>query len=334
MAEDDALIDPVCAYRLDGKGGADEVDIDAVEFPQARQSASRPGTEFVWIHLHRDDPRTRPFLEKESGLDPIVQSALLAQDTRPRCTVHGDGAVIILRGVNLNPGAEAEDMISVRLWVDATRVIGIWLRPLFAVADLRNSIERGVAPVSPGDLIAKLALRLADRMEPTVAKLHERVDTLEEQLLDPEAEPKRGELADIRHEAIIMRRFIGPQRDALTTLAIEDLAWLDERDRSRIREAGDRTTRVLEELDSARDRASVVHDQLMEKRAEQMNRYTLVLSVVAAIFLPLSLLTGLLGINVAGIPGSDNPWAFAIVTGLIVLAGLCEVWLFRRLGLL
>lgn len=332
----DPVIDPICAYRLDGKGGADELSIETVEFPEAKtRRGPQSGQAFVWVHLHREDPRTVPWLEAESGLDSFVQHALLAKDTRPRCTVHGEGAIVNLRGVNLHEGAEVEDMISVRLWVDGRRVIGVWLRPLFAVADLVSSIERGVAPVSPGDLIAKLALRLADRMEPTVAELHGRVDDLEEQIDAAETVANaRSELADIRRQAIILRRFIGPQRDALTTLAIEDLDWLDERDRSRIREAGDRTTRVLEELESVRERAAVVHDQLLEKRAEQTNRYTLLLSVVAAIFLPLGLLTGLLGINVGGIPGSDNPWAFAIVTIGLVAIGAFEVWLFRQMKLL
>lgn len=330
------VIDPVRVFLLDGRGSGETASL--AEIPEPDAPAPReagPGQDFVWFHFQRDDDRTRAWLEAQSGLDSFVIQALLANDTRPRCTVHGEGAIVNLRGVNLHEGAEVEDMISVRFWIDAQRVVGVWIRPLFAIADVFDAIERGVAPVSPGDLIAKLALRLADRMEPTVAELHERIDDLEDQINAPEttAEP-RAELADIRHQAIILRRFIGPQRDALTTLAIEDLAWLGDRDRSRIREAGDRTTRVLEELEAVRERAALVHDQLLERRAEQMNRYTLLLSVVAAIFLPLGLLTGLLGINVGGIPGAQTPWAFAAVTALIVLAGGLEVWLFKRLKLL
>ena len=335
MAE--PLLDPVSVFRLDGRGAAEALEPDDLFLPEQREAkpaAEGPGDVFLWAHVHRDEPSALRWLTEHSGLDNHVREALLADDTRPRCTVHGDGAVVILRGVNLHEGAEPEDMISVRFWIEADRVIGVWLRPLYAVADLVDAIERGVAPVTPGDLIAKLALRLIDRIEPTVAELHESIDDLEDQLLEEEGGALRGRLAEIRRRAIILRRFIGPQRDALTTLAIEDLSWLSERDRSRLREAGDRTTRLLEELEAARERAAVVHDQLLEKRAEQMNRYTLVLSVVAAIFLPLSLLTGLLGINVAGIPGADTPWAFAAVTALIVLLGAVEVWLFRRLRLL
>tara|TARA_R110000744_G_scaffold230748_2_gene348938 strand:- start:120 stop:506 length:387 start_codon:yes stop_codon:yes gene_type:complete len=125
-----------------------------------------------------------------------------------------------------------------------------------------------------------------------------------------------------------------PQRDALTTLEIEDLEWLTQRDRSRIREAAERVTRLAEELDAIRDRAQVVHDQIMDNRAEAMNRSMLVLSVVAVIFLPLGFLTGLLGINVGGIPGANDPWAFLVVCGLLLLVAVLQIWLFKRVGIL
>jgi zinc transporter len=144
----------------------------------------------------------------------------------------------------------------------------------------------------------------------------------------------RGELADIRRVSIVLRRYMFPQRDALSTLEIEDLPWITGHDRSRLREATERMTRLGEELDAIRDRAQVVHDMLMDMRAEVMNRQMLLLSVVAAIFLPLGLITGLLGINVGGIPGTEYPWAFWVVCFLLVLIGSAQLWLFRRLGLL
>ena len=329
-------VNPVEVYRLDGAGGGEETQLDAVRdelLPSKVPASHSHGEPFIWVHVRREDTECRPILQ-QAGLDDFVVQALLAEETRPRCTVHGDGVVLNLRGVNLLEGAKIEDMISVRLWVDRKRVVGVWLRPLYAVADLMAAIDRGAAPSTTGDLVARLALRLADRMEPVIAGEHERIDDLEDRLETEKVDEARAELADIRHEAIILRRFIAPQRDALTTLAIEDLSWLDDRDRSRIREAGDRTTRILEELEAVRERAALVHDQLMEKRAEQMNRYTLLLSVVAAIFLPLGLITGLLGINVGGIPGSQEGYAFWVVCGLLVGIGAVQLAIFRWIKLI
>lgn len=319
-----ADVQPLVAFVFDGQGGASEIDPTVV----LSGSVELPAGGFVWVHLQRGAASTDDWFA-DGGLDEFVVSALTADETRPRCTVHGDGALVNLRGVNLNPGAEPDDMISVRLWVEQNRVVGVWVRALNAISDLVEALRRGYAPVSPGDFVAKLAVRLADRAEPVTAELNERVDVLEEAMLAGDVPTSRAELADIRHTAIGLRRFIFPQRDALTTMQIEELPWLSGADRSRLREAADRVTRLAEELDSIRDRAEVIHDQIMDQRAELMERRMLLLSVVAAVFLPLSLIAGLLGMNVGGIPGADQPVAFLAICGLLVVLVVIQLALFR-----
>ncbi len=98
----------------------------------------------------------------------------------------------------------------------------------------------------------------------------------------------------------------------------------------RLREISDRTTRYVEDLDSIRDRAAVTQEELNNRIAEQMNKTMYVLSLVAGIFLPLGLLTGLLGINVGGIPGTENKWAFTIFSILLLGIAAAQVWLFKR----
>lgn len=254
----------------------------------------------------------------------------MAAETRPRCTVIGEGALINFRGVNLNEGADPEDMISARLWVEQNKIVGVWLRPLKAVSDILESVNANRAPRTTGGFIATLALRLIDRMEPVVSELNERVDGLEERILDEEIPDLQSELTSIRRRSIIIRRFIFPQRDALTTLHLEELPWLDDRDRGRIAEAVDRITRLAEELNAIRERAVAVQDQIVERRASLLNRNMLLLAIFTVVFLPLQFLTGLLGMNVEGIPGAKHPLAFTIVTvAMAVIAGL-TYWLLRR----
>jgi zinc transporter len=330
MKEPDmADLDGIIAYRFDGHGTATRIDPDVARAPER---ASETG--FLWVHVRHDSDDGRELLRR-LGLDSHIFDALTAQETRPRCTVHGDGVLLILRGVNLQPGAEPEDMVSVRLWIEQDRIIGAGRRTLHAIDDLIEALSRGQAPSTPGEFIARLALRLADRAEPAVSDLNESLDELEERAIEGgiTIETRKG-LPRIRQKAIALRRFMLPQRDALTTMEIEDLGWLAERDRSRLREAAERVTRLGEELDAIRDRAQVVHDQFMDQRAEAMNRNMLILAVVTAIFLPLGLVTGLLGINVAGIPGAENSYAFLMVCVLLAGMAAVQIYLVRRFGLL
>ncbi|SPH24690.1 Zinc transport protein ZntB [Defluviimonas aquaemixtae] len=317
------------AFSMDGAGGVAPVEVT----DRKLADLTSPEGGFVWVHVNFGSAAGLAWLDA-AGLDPIARAALTAEETRPRCTLHGDMALINLRGVNLNPGAEPEDMVSLRLCLLPGRMISTQRRELAGVGDVIAGLRSGHGPATPGDLIARIALRLADRAEPVVAALNERLDDLEDQVSSEVGPELRRELADVRRVSSVLRRFMFPQRDALSTLEIEELDWLSQRDRSRLREATERVTRLAEELDAIRDRAQVVRDQVVDIRAEAMNRQMLVLSVVAAIFLPLGLLTGLLGINVGGIPGSSVPWAFWAVCGLLGVVCLFQIWLFRRLGLL
>jgi len=310
-------------FRFDGAGGGAEIDPDQIGTPAG----------FDWVHLSGEGAAVMDWLKK-APIDALSREALTAEETRPRCTVHGQTVLLNLRGVNLSPGAEPEDMVSLRCFISERLVITYQRRPLYAVRDVIAGLAPGVNPSSPGDLLARVALRLADRAEPVVAALNERIDDLEEQVLDGVSAVERRALADIRREAIVLRRYMFPQRDALTTFEIEDLPWLHGPDRSRLREAAERVTRLGEELDAIRDRAQVVHDQIADMRAEAMNKQMLVLSLVAAVFLPLGLITGLLGINVGGIPGAEIGWAFWAVCGLLLVVVGFQLWLFRWMGLI
>jgi zinc transporter len=112
---------------------------------------------------------------------------------------------------------------------------------------------------------------------------------------------------------------------------MEQTSWLRVDDKAYLREVSDRTTRFVEDLDAARERAGVVQDELNSRISDQMNRTMYLLTVVAAVLLPPSLLTGLLGVNVGGMPGAENPLSFAIVVALIIALGVIEVAVLRHL---
>jgi zinc transporter len=171
---------------------------------------------------------------------------------------------------------------------------------------------------------------MLSRIGEVVGSLEDAADELEEQVLSAESRELRGRLSALRRQSIALRRFIAPQRDTVGRLNAERVSWLDDTSRARLREAADRIARTIEDLDSARDRAAVTSEELSSRIAEQMNETMYRLSVVAAIFLPLGLLTGLLGINVGGIPGTESALAFPVVTLALVALGLLQWWWFKR----
>ena len=281
----------------------------------------------AWVHLDANDPSTRTWLEREvSYLDHIILDALLAEETRPRILEFESGVLLILRGVNLNENAEPEDMISIRLWIDQHRIITIRRRPLKAVQDIRENLMAGKGPKDSGEFIAALASRLFERMEPVFSDLDEQLDAIEERVMEAPDKSERTEITDVRKQAIMFRRYIAPQRDVISYLRTSEQPWLDQMHKRRLQEALDRVIRYIEDLDTIRERAQIVKDELANALADRMNKNMYMLSVIAAIFLPLGFLTGLLGINVGGIPGADNADAFfifcSILTGVVIFQGV------------
>jgi zinc transporter len=316
--------DLICAYSFDARGHGRVLDWQGVRGHQ-------PEGNWLWIHLQRDAPGSRAWLERESGLDEVLCDALLSDESRPRCEAYGDGLLVSLRGVNLNPGADPEDMVALVLWAESGRIISVRRRRIMAVDAVRTAIDAGHGPKSPGNLLATVSEGLVERMGPVIDALEEEVADLEEDIVALRTAGIRQKLAGLRRTAIALRRYIGPQREAMSRLLTQQAEWLSPSDRRLLREVADRITRYVEDLDAARERAQIVQEELAARVSEQINRNMYVLSIVAAVFLPLGLVTGYLGINVGGIPGADWRWAFALVgLGLLLIAAL-ELWLFRKL---
>jgi zinc transporter len=313
----------IYAWVLDGKGGGRRL-------ADAEIDAWKPADGLLWLHLDYTETAARKWLKQRSGLDRPVVNALRAEETRPRSQAVGDGLLLSLRGINLNPGADPEDMVAVRVYADATRIITTRRRRLMSAQNIDTSLAAGEGPKNTGEFIVQLSSQLVIHMRETIDNADDRVSEIEEMLVQQADQRLRRDLSELRREAIALRRYLAPQRDAMLQLQGERVSWLSETDRQGVREVMDHLMRYLEDLDSVRDRAAVMHEELANQLSEQLNQRMYVLSLVAAFFLPLGFLTGLLGINVGGIPGADEPWAFYIfIVLLIVVVGL-QIWLFQR----
>lgn len=317
----------VHALVLDGQGGARSIartDLDDLQLEPH---------ESVWLHWDRSHPQTQTWLRKDSGLSEFVCDLMLEENTRPRLLALPDNELLLfLRGVNLNPGAEPEDMVSVRIFAAAQRVISLRLRSLRATDELIGLLTEGKGPKTASELLVYLAQLLTDKVQAVVSELTELVDDMEERIdADERYMPEHGNMVHIRRRAAGMRRFLAPQREIYAQLTRSKMPWFVEDDADYWNELNNSLTRYLEELELTRERVGLVLEAEDRRLNERMNRTMYRFGIVTGIFLPMSFLTGLLGINVGGIPGSENPHGFMLACGLMVVVALGQMWLFKRL---
>jgi zinc transporter len=240
---------------------------------------------------------------------------------KSRCIVLDDKALVLLSLPGAGTDQESGGKHFMSIWLEAKRVIVTSELKVLDVLNIERWQKSHHAPVSPADLVARLGLRSADRVEPVIEKLGDGLDAVEDQLIGRSIVDSRKKLTHVRHKIIALRRLIWPQRDVLNTLEIEDLSFFSARDRTRLRESSSRLERMGNELQALSERAILIHEQIIDTRAEQMNKTMLVLTAFTVILMPMTVISGVLGMNLAGIPFAGERWTFWAVIGLFALIG-------------
>jgi zinc transporter len=314
---------PVEAYLLDKKGKAQFLSYEEIDTIDRTDK-------ILWLHFDYSSAEAINWITNKSNIDSIAIDALLTEETRPRTTILDDSLLIALRGVNLNPNSKPEDMVSIRLFISPTLIITTRKRNLLSISEMAQSLEKGVGPKSSSEFLIDLTYRITSRMEDIIDQIEDRADFLEENIIDSSDVKFRNEILSIRRESIILRRYLFPQKEAMNKLYHDKITWINEYERLELRETNDQLMRHIEELDTIRDKVALIQEELSNMLSDQMNKKMYVLSIISAIFLPLTFLTGLLGINIGGIPGSQNDNAFIIFSLMLVAIVSIQYIVFKK----
>jgi zinc transporter len=309
------------AFLLDGAGGGEELD-------WAGATGHLVGQELVWVDLDFSDTEAQQWLQACEHIPATARQAMLAEESRPGTLLFKNGMLIVLRGANLNEGARVEDMISVRVWIDADTIITSRRRELRSVYSLAERIAAGNGPRSTGELLTDLAGELATRIRSVVSGMEKQLDDVERDGAGA-GRPAEETYSEIRRRTAELRRHLNPQREALQRLHNYQGDLLGAQDLGELQMHTDSIIFSIEDLEVLREHSQALQDELFSAMGRSQNDRMYLLTIVAAIFLPLTFISGLLGMNVGGIPWAQSPAGFwGIVT--ICAAIVVVIWLFFR----
>lgn len=310
---------------LDGEGGARRIGWDDIP-------AWNPQTEgeVMWLHLKRNTPGVYEWLQDALNIPEPTAELLTSDATRPRAFREGNTLVATLRGINFNPGAEPEDMVSMQLWSDGNRLVTLRRDPLQIPRETLAEIDCGTGPLDAGAIITSLTENMVARMNASIVDMNDHIDILEDAETDGDTSAVLTKIATIRRNCLALQRHMGPQHVAFEAISRDAPAWFEDHDRREMAETIERLRRYLDDIDVSKESAVVLMDELRARAIASSDRTNYLLTIIAAIFLPLGFLTGLLGINVGGMPGVDDADAFWIVVGLCGFILLAQVIFFWR----
>lgn len=289
------------AGQLDGEGGI--VPIDASDIAHCVHPC--------WLHLDTAHPASSEWLGSSSLIPDPVRESLAGTSTRPRVNRLPEGALIILRSINFNTEEYPEELIVLRIYITEKLIVSTRNQPIQAVEEMLDELRKKQGPQDSGSWLVDMCDTLTDHTSEFIDDLHDKVILLENALLD-QSIPPRGQLATLRRQLIILRRYMAPQRDVFSRLASGHLSWMGDDDRRRMQDIADRLGRGIDDIDGGIARTAVIADEINWLTTESINRRGYTMSLMAMIFLPTTFLTGLFGVNLGGIPGGNMRFGFPI----------------------
>jgi len=289
------------------------------------------GKHILWTHLCAIKPEIRQWLQDEPEFDPIITEALMAEDTRPRFLARSNGAFINIRTINTLPSAQPEEMVSIRVWLSPRLIVTSRREDARAVSHLQQLISQQQGPRTPGQFVAQLIREVELDIHEVIDALEENVSTAEVRVTAEEQDGENVELTPLRRRAARLTHYLVPQVHAIHGLSQHQAEWLTEADRNSLVESHDKLTRHVEDLINLRDRLQFLSEELRHRQASRLNTITYLFSVAATVFLPLTFLTGLFGVNLGGLPWSEAPAAFNIFAAVCAVLIVVQIILFKKL---
>lgn len=290
-----------------------------------------------WVDVDLSKPEDHEWLVTQSGLSEELIAFLVRENFVNHRNLH-DGSVLIALKVSgdqstLNPLG----LVDLKIFIDANRIITIRYHPVMAIeqtyAYLKNTPQNSVTHSGKVmDVFSHIVNNLIVHIEKITFTMSDRLAVLEDQYFDNGTVFDSAVLLKLRGDICKIRRILNVLRNTLLIRIEDAILPIDKEARVGMLRASNHVTLNIDNLDDLVSRIDTLQNLDNTNRAEAMSQSSFRLTIVATVFLPLTFVSGLLGMNVGGIPETDSPWGFwAITGGMVTLATGLWVYLYRRL---
>ncbi len=268
------------------------------------------------------------------ALHPLALEAAVNVPHRATSTLHENQQVLIARVPVL--GDDGSIDAPQVCFVLGRRCLITFQEHAFGFFDpVRERLRAGIGPIrrlGPDYLAYALIDLLIDRYYPIVQALSEQMEELEEEVIERPLEDSLAKIHQVQRKLVVIRRIGTPQREALAALLRDHSPLVGEPVRVFLRDTHDHAAQIMEAVDSTREMGISLVNLHLSNVSQRTNEVMKTLTLVASIFIPLSFLAGVYGMNFDHIPGLHGPQSFVIfVLVMLTIAGSMLLW-FRRRG--
>jgi zinc transporter len=314
----------ICGYQLAATEKPREISADSIVESLARHDV------VTWLHFNLSDARARRWLLEAQFLPSALREVLQEHDENRRIEIADGGLLLVISDFAFD-GSDPSEVETLWCFAGANLLITARLHPLRSADELRLQLRNGAEASTGMELLCVLLDLRTARLKSLAQEMTTQLDQLEDEILAGSIKQQREQLGRMRRLCARLRREFAPERtDFIRFLHRATSANLPV-ERESLQSIADLMGFAIEEIAELYERAKLLQEELASRLAESTSRNLYVLSILTAVLLPMTLVTGIFGMNIAGMPGLHNAAAFWNVMLLILASGaLTLVALFWR----
>ena len=289
----------------------------------------------VWADVAEPVEADGVVLREAFGLHEIPVEAALQRETHPKVESYGKYLYIVLHGINFQAAEHTFETHETDFFLASNFLVTIHdgqRRSIQRVGELCAKADYALAD-GPAGLLHRIVDTMVDHYRPEVDELESRLDDIEKRVIEQPTDSLTGDILDIKRDITNLRRIVIPQRDVVGRLARREFDLIGQEVSYRFRDVYDQFARMADDAMVFQDRVTAIFDAHLATVSNRLANVSKVLAVIAALFGPLTVITGLFGMNVP-LPtlfGSPQYQFWEIIGMMIVSSAILFVW-FKKSG--
>jgi magnesium transporter len=292
--------------------------------------ASKQG--LLWVDICETTEEDGVFLQRTFGFHHLaVEDCASMRLHPPKIDDFGDYLFIIVHGVNHMAESDIVETSELAVFLGRHFVVSNHNSPLYSVDSVRQMVEDGGRPMMRGsDFLAHALIdALVDNVLPTIDRMSEVAEDIEEEVIHRPQRSSLDSVMKLKRSAVRIHRVMAPQRETMNRLSRGEFPIIKAEAQIFYRDIYDHVVRIEDMNQSLVDRADSALATYLSSVANRQNEVMKVLSIVATIILPLSLLAGIYGMNFENMPELTTSWGYFVVLGFmgaVIIGGLSWFW--------
>ncbi|MDH7499873.1 MAG: magnesium/cobalt transporter CorA [candidate division NC10 bacterium] len=288
----------------------------------------------TWINIDGiHDTKVLEMLGDRYGFHPLMLEDILNTDQRPKMEDYGDYLYVVLKMLRLDEDSRRIGSAQVSLILGSHFVISFQEREEEVFEAIRSRIRNGkgrIRKMGADYLAYSLIDAVVDQYFMLLEKLREEIELLEDQLIAHPTPDTLQTLHDLKREMLLLRKSVWPLREAISGLERTGSPLIQQSTAIYLRDVYDHTIQVIDTIETFRDMLSGMLDIYLSSISNKMNEVMKVLTIIATLFMPLTFLAGIYGMNFRYMPELEARWGYPAVLLLMLAAVVLMLFYFKR----